>query len=248
MIAFLGMYDMPDLRPANDRFWQAIRARLGSGPDKLTRSDDPWPVWQSPDLLFAQTCGMPLRTRLHQQVQLVGTPDYGLPGCAPGFYNSVMIARIDDPRGDLEEFEGATLAYNEALSQSGWAAPTAHAAEHGLTFGGYRETGAHAAAARVVAKGQADLAGIDALTWALLQEHEPALSGQLKEVTRTAPTPALPFITGRQNDPAKIAAAVTGAITDLSDADRQALHIHALVPLPLSAYLAVPTPPPPPAK
>ena len=57
MIAFLGMYDMPPLRAANDAFWTAIRAELGYGPEHLTRTDDPWPVWQSPDLLFAQTCG-----------------------------------------------------------------------------------------------------------------------------------------------------------------------------------------------
>lgn len=83
MIAFLGMYDMPDLHAANDRLWTLIRQHLGFGPDTLSRGLDPWEIWQSPDLVLAQTCGMPFRTRLHRDVALIGTPDYGVPVARP---------------------------------------------------------------------------------------------------------------------------------------------------------------------
>ena len=111
------MYDMAPLQGANDRFWALIRDALGFGPQTLSRDGDPWDIWRSPDLLFAQTCGLPFRARLQGQVQLIGTPDYGLKGCPPGHYCSVLVARAEDPRADLGEFSGARFAYNEALSQ-----------------------------------------------------------------------------------------------------------------------------------
>lgn len=244
MIAALGMYDMPALKPMHDRFWNAIRARLGYGPEALTRGGDFWDIWQSPELLLAQTCGFPYRARLHGHVALVGTPDYGLPGCPPGHYNSVLVVRKDDPRSDLSQFDGAAFAYNEALSQSGWAAPATHFATHGLLIGPRVKTGAHAASAQAVAEGRADIAAIDALTWTLLRRHGTG-TDDLREIDRTAPTPALPYITARARDPEPIFRAVAAAITDLSAADRDALHLEGLIAIPAEAYLAVETPPEP---
>ncbi len=244
MIAALGMYDLPQIQGANDRFWQAIHAQLGFGPATLTRDIDYWDIWRSPDLLFAQTCGMPYRTTLHGAVQLVGTPDYGLPGCAPGYYNSVLVVRADDPRRSEDAFAGARFAYNEPLSQSGWAAPMVHLRARGVHMGALVQTGAHAASAQAVADGRADLAGLDALTWALLETHS-AVASQLRVLTRTDPTPGLPYITSQRQDAQRLFNAVEAAIQSLCDTDREALHLKDLVTIPSETYLAVPTPPPP---
>lgn len=128
MIASLGMYELSGMAGANDRLWALIRdglrARGIAAPDGLTRGEVAyWDAWQSPDLVLSQTCGFPYRARLHDKVTLIGTPDYGLPGCPPGHYCSVFVARKDDPRVTLDQFDGTALAYNEPLSQSGWAAP-----------------------------------------------------------------------------------------------------------------------------
>lgn len=243
MIAWLGMYDPAPLQDANTRFWALIRAALGHGPARLSRGTDPWPIWQSPGLVLAQTCGMPFRTRLHGHVTLVATPDYGLPDCPPGHYCSVLLARADDSR-DLAALAQGTLAYNEALSQSGWAAPVTHLAGLGLAPRHLLRTGAHADSARAVAEGRADLAGIDAVTWAILRDHD-SQAARLRVVARTEPTPGLPLITARGRDPAPIAAAVAQAIAALDPGDRKALHLRRLVAIPAAAYLAVPTPPPP---
>ncbi|SDD15249.1 phosphate/phosphite/phosphonate ABC transporter substrate-binding protein [Ruegeria marina] len=243
MTAMLGMYDLPPLRDANDRFWALIRAAFGEGPDRLDRDRDFWEIWQDPDLVLAQTCGMPYRTRLHGTVQLVGTPDYGLPGCPPGHYCSVFVARADDDR-DLAGLTGGTFAYNEALSQSGWAAPVNHLLALGLRPETLLQTGAHALSAEAVANGAADLAALDALTWELLREHT-GLGGQLREVARTAPTPTLPYITALRSDSAAIAAAVRVAIANLSPDDRAALHLRGLVDIPAATYLSVANPPAP---
>lgn len=244
MIAWLGMYDMAPLRAANDRFWTEIRNSLGYGPQALSRDLDPWTVWQSPDLLLAQTCGLPFRSRLHDKVTLVATPDYGLPGCPPGHYNSVLVVRADAKGNRPENFAQGTLAYNEALSQSGWAAPSSYFADRGLRFTSLLQTGAHAASARAVAEGRADIAGIDALTWTLLREHD-TITERLRVIGTTAPTPALPYITAWGRDPKPLRAALRAALQALSAADRAALHLKGFDALPASAYLAIPIPPPP---
>lgn len=238
------MYDLPALREANNRFWQAIRQRLGRGPEHLTHDCDLWEIWQSPDLLFAQTCGMPYRTTLYGHVRLIGTPDYGLPGCPPGHYCSVLVVRADDPRQSEDAFAGARFAYNEPLSQSGWAAPMVHLRARSVVIGDLERTGAHAASARAVLEGRADMAGIDALTWELLKAHDPVVK-DLRVIARTDPTPGLPYITAQAEDPDGLFAAVRAAILDLDDADRAALHLKDLIAIPAQAYLAVPTPPPP---
>lgn len=250
MIASLGMYDMPAMRDANDRYWQAIRAELDLGPDlvlpeNLTRSDDLWSIWQDPELLFAQTCGYPYRDRLYGHVELVGTPDHGLSDCPPGHYRSVLVVRADDDRQSLEDFNQAPLAYNDPLSQSGWAAPVAHLLDRDVRPGALVLTGAHAASAEAVCDHRADLAGIDAVTWELLCTHAPELTGDLRVLDLTAPTPALPYITAQGGDVPVLFAAVSRAIAGLDPEVRAALHLHGLVAIPATEYLAIRTPPAP---
>ncbi|MCR9150212.1 MAG: PhnD/SsuA/transferrin family substrate-binding protein [Rhodobacteraceae bacterium] len=247
--AALPMYDRAEIRPATDRLWAEIRDRLRAAgidaPDALERPEDPWEVWQAPDLVLAQTCGLPYRRRLHGHVTLVGTPDYGLEGLEPGHYSSALVARAGDGR-DLPALAGGVLAINEAGSQSGWAAIHAHAAAQGLEVSRAIRTGAHLDSARAVAEGRADLAALDAVTWRLIGAHDPALAAALRVVARTAPTPGLPLITGKGRDPAPVFAAVAGAIAALHPGDRAALGLRGLVAIPASAYLAVPIPPDPP--
>jgi ABC-type phosphate/phosphonate transport system substrate-binding protein len=242
VIAALPMYDRPEARHATDRFWQAIRTALGEGPARLTRDRDPWQIWTDPDLLLAQTCGLPYRTRLHGRVHLVGTPDHGLPGCPPGHYNSVLVTRPGAPR-DFAAFRGRRLAVNDLGSQSGWAAPQQHAARHGFAFADPLITGAHAASARAVAEGRADIAAIDAQSWRMIRAHDPR-AGDLAELARTAPTPALPYITAFAERAAPLAAAIRTAIGGLAPQDAACLGLRGLCTIPASAYLAVPTPAP----
>ena len=214
MIASLGMYDFGPAQAANDRLWalirDALRADGHNAPETLTRGEGAyWPAWESPALVLSQTCGYPYRARLHGHVTLVGTPDYGLPGCPPGHYRSVFVARRDDPRATLQDFAGAPMAFNEDLSQSGWAAPAHHLLSLGLTPAPALRSGGHRLSVQAVAEGRADLAGVDALTWAMLQGHEPA-ADRLKFVAETALTPALPYRSRRRRRPGDPGGAATG--------------------------------------
>ncbi len=250
MIASLGMYDIGDCQPANDRFWVLIRDRLRAAgiaaPDGLTRGEGAfWPAWQSPDLVLSQTCGYPYRARLHGHVTLVGTPDYGVEGCAPGYYRSVFIARADDQRSGPEEFADARFAFNEDLSQSGWAAPVTHMAALGLRLTPALRTGGHRLSAAAVAGGRADIAAIDAVTWRLAARNDPVLAARLRVIGQTEPAPGLPCISAAGADGAVLFAAIAGAIADLSAMDRGTLLLRGIAAIPAAAYLAVPSPPSP---
>ena len=150
MTASLGMYDRAETAAANDRLWAGIRdglrARGIAAPETLTRGEGAyWPAWQAPDLVLSQTCGFPYRALLHGRVDLVGTPDFGNEGCPPGYYRSILIARADDPRRAFAEFDEARIAFNDGMSQSGWAAPINHAAARGIRLRPGPETGSHRA-------------------------------------------------------------------------------------------------------
>ena len=249
MIASLPMYDLPDCRAANDRFWAGIRDGLraagNQAPDALTRDPPDYVAhWQRPDLVLSQTCGFPFRAILQGKVALIGTPDFGLDGCPPGYYQSLFIVRSDDARDGLLAFKDARFAYNDAMSQSGWAAPQSHAAGLGFRFVATVKTGGHALSARAVLDGVADIAAVDAATWRLLQRNDATMAG-LRVVGRTEPTPGLPYIAALGAKHRPVFDGVAAAIAGLDAADRETLGIKRILFIPAVAYLAVPTPAPP---
>lgn len=249
MIASLGMYDRAETATANDRLWDGVRdglrARGFDAPEDLTRGEAAyWPAWEASDLVFSQTCGFPYRARLHDHVTLIGSPDYALPGCAPGHYNSVFVVRANDPRQTLTDFAQARFAYNDKFSQSGWAAPQTHAGSLGFQFAPGLQSGSHRLSALAVAEGRADIAAMDALTFAMCQRYD-AFMADLRDLGRTDPTPALPFIAWSGADADACFAALSQAVADLGADDRRTLGLRAVVKIPAAAYLAVPTPPSP---
>jgi len=239
------MYARSETAAAEARYWSAIRAAAGDRglPETLGSPDDLMAHWRDPDLAFSQTCGLPYRTSLYGTVRLIGTPDHGLPGCLPGHYNSVLVMRRAAATEDPAAWVGLRLARNSRGSQSGWAAAQSHVAPLGLAFDALAaiDTGSHRGSVRAVAEGAADIACIDARSWAMIREWD-AEARALREVARTAPTPGLPYITGPAGDPAALAAAVRGALEALEPDDRACLGITGLVEIPAEAYLAVPTP------
>lgn len=242
------MYDRPEAQAANDRFWARVRDHLRAAgmdaPETLCRDGDLWAQWVAPDLVLSQTCGLPFRSRLHDRVTLVASPDYGLDGCAPGHYRSVLVARGDDRRDRPEDFAGASFAFNDPLSQSGWGAVWEFARDKGIALGPRIETGAHRASALAVAQGQADWAALDAQTWRMIARWDDWAT-RLKVIGQTRPTPALPFITRHGQDPAPLVAALSRALAELSGPDREVLSLRAITVLPAADYLAVPIPPAP---
>ncbi|SFS14922.1 phosphate/phosphite/phosphonate ABC transporter substrate-binding protein [Yoonia litorea] len=245
MIASLPMYMTPLTEAAYHRFWAAIRkhlARAGlDAPEEIsTGTTDLLAHWRDPSLLLSQTCSLPYRAKLKDHVSLVGTPDYGLPDCPAGHYNSVILVRDASHVGDLSDLRGQRFAYNDALSQSGWAAVALERPD--ILGGAHMCTGSHRASAQAVSDGLADFAALDHVTWRLLRAED--RFRDLSVIHTTTPTPALPFITAQHAHVDTIRNALNGAIGTLSEADRQILMIQGLTDISTAAY-ALPLPPSP---
>lgn len=243
MIAFLGMYDMPHMRAANDAFWALVRDGMRAvgidAPEALSRDlSELWSIWRSPELVLGQTCGLPFQIGLREATKFVGTPDYALPDCAPGYYFSEILVRaerVDDP---VSAFHGAAFAYNDPDSNSGWSLPRRWALAQGITLRPSLQTGSHAEAARAVAEGRAELMGIDAQTRRLMQEGGTMPDG-LAVVSRTESVPGLPLICAQGVDAAAVRRAVNAAIAALPAPYRATLHLRGLSDLGAADYDSV---------
>lgn len=246
VIATLPMYARPELTEAHARYWGLIRAELErvgiASPLELSLDVDEQAAWRDPELLLAQTCGLPYRDGLHGAVALVGTPDFGLDGCLPGYGRSAFVVRGDDERTTVSDFADAVFAYNQAHSESGYASAYRHVRDLGFWFERRIGSGAHRSSARALADGTADIALIDAVTWRTIQRHEPH-AASLRVIDWTTPTPWLPYITRADGPADALFDAVSAAIAALAPDDQQALSLFGFVRIPASEYLAVPNPP-----
>lgn len=240
------MYERPQLAAAHARFWQLIRHQLAGfgidSPESLSQEAEEFGVWLNPELVLSQTCGMPYRLWLHGQVNLIGTPDYGIEDCPAGYYRSPLIVRVDDPRSKVVEFQHDTLAFNQAISQSGYAAIYWHTDKLGFWFDNKLHTGQHLASAKAVADGKADIASLDAVTWRLIKRYE-SFAENLRVLEWTEPTPGLPLITSLRHDPDDVFTAVSKAVAALDPEDKTLLGINSIVKISAEDYMAVGNPP-----
>lgn len=246
MIASMTMYARSELATPNAAYWAQLRSALDkrgiATPEALDTERHEFDVWLSPQLVLSQTCGMPYRTRLADQVTLIGTPDFGLEGCAPGHYRSAVVVRADDRRETAPEFADARFVYNQDCSQSGYGAAFLWARDHGFWFGDQRASGAHTKSAEMVAKGDADIAMIDAHTWRFIQQFDDFAS-DLKVIDWTTPTPSLPYIAAKGANGPAVFDAVAEAIGALDPLSREVLGLRGIVAIPHAAYMAVENPP-----
>ncbi|MEM6371600.1 MAG: PhnD/SsuA/transferrin family substrate-binding protein [Pseudomonadota bacterium] len=196
--ASLAMYARPELDAANAEIWTAAREHLHThgidAPGKLDPDGVGYDYWEDPNLLVSQTCGYPYRSRLFDTVSLIGTPDYGLEDCPPGYYYSVYLVRRSSHYKTIQDLQGATFAFNDKHSQSGFHGPMAHLGAHGVAANPHLETGAHIASAIAVVQGQCDFAAVDAITWRYMLQSDDFTS-DLRIITGSHPVPGLPLIT-----------------------------------------------------
>jgi ABC-type phosphate/phosphonate transport system substrate-binding protein len=220
-IATLQMYDLPEVRVANDDWWAGLaralrRAGLSEVPAQLTWDGPPEGPWRDPGFLFGQTCGYPLMHGLAGVVQVVATPVYTAPGCEGPHYRSIFVVREDEAARSLAELRGRIAAFNSTQSQSGYSAlrsAVAPLARDGSFFSQVIETGGHIQSARAVAEGRADLAALDCVTYALLARHCPAAVAGLRVLDRSAAAPGLPYVT-RADAPADLVARLRDGLAE----------------------------------
>jgi ABC-type phosphate/phosphonate transport system substrate-binding protein len=202
-VASLPMYDLPELRPALDAFWAGIarhlrREGVADAPAALVRDQSGVALWSAPDLLFSQCCGADLMGACAGALRPLATPCYRAPGCRGPDYASIVIIAEDAAVSSLEDLRGKVAAINDRHSHSGMNALRAMIAPQsrvGRFFTAVRVSGAHAASLAMVARGEADVAAIDCVTYALLARHRPAALAGTRPFCESARAPAPPFVT-----------------------------------------------------
>lgn len=232
------MYDWPEVAADVDQFWARIATALRDHgfdpPAALDRSRSLDDRWLDPDLLVGQTCGLPLVLRLESEIAVIGAFNHSLIATQPGDYHSVVIVPADDDARSIADLTGATVAVSGADSQSGhgiWRHELVTAGIDRSRLGPAIDTGSHRASIHAVANGQARTAAIDAISWELAVRHDPAAT-RCRVAWRTDPTPALPLITARANQPLleSMRAALTDATSTLEPTTADRLFVHGFVP------------------
>ncbi len=193
-----------ELRRRSDALLHAlIETRRSRGwHDKVTivEPEDLLEHWRDPSLLLSQTCGYPLLKSLANKVQLVATPHYDVAGCGGPFYASALIVNAQSEAATLADCKGKIAAVNTHDSQSGMNAfrhAVAPHADGGKFFEKVIYTKSHLASVRAVGgigDWSADVAAIDPVSLALIQESFPEAARRVRTIGYTAPAPVLPFI------------------------------------------------------
>ncbi|QEW30810.1 phosphate ABC transporter substrate-binding protein [Erwinia billingiae] len=238
MIASLPMY--PFTPQHVEAFWQTLRNTLPSltTPTALSWPDPLLPHWQRDDLLLSQTCGYPLVTLL-PDVQVVGAFCYSAAGCDGPNYTSWLVVREEESGQALADFAGRRLAFNSEDSQSGYHSVMKMTGGPAI-FSATVASGGHRRSVALVRRGQADIAAIDCISWALLQRDFPEELRGLKIIDQTASVPGLPVITSARTSAETLAAlreGLTQVVTDVANRPMlDALLIKDFTPLPRSAW------------
>ena len=206
------MYDLDEVRGAHDVLWNGVARRLREAgiegvPARLDRERGVHELWSDPGLLLSQCCGADLVGRYAGELALVATPRYSAPGCEGSRYSSVIIVAEDSSATGLEDLRGAVCAINGPESHSGMNALRALVAplnRGGRFFSRIVVTGSHPASVAAVAGGEAELASIDCVTYAILERHRPAALEGTRALCNSESAPGIAFVTRSGSSAARI--------------------------------------------
>ena len=200
LIASTRMYNVA---PGATAAWQRLLARVSAAAGvALEVVEHAHPatlasLWARADLGCAFMCGWPLAQEGAAQEDgrrpVIAAP---VPAGETGpRYHSVFAVAAGSPFATVEQTFGHRFAFNAKGSHSGWNMPRAHLAGLGGWYAAeVGPFGPHQRAAAAVAAGEADVAALDSLVWALLRRHDGALAGALRVVGRTAEQPSPPLV------------------------------------------------------
>ncbi len=110
-------------------------------------------------------------------------------GDRPVYFSDVVV-RADSPCQTFADLRGATFAYNQAISFSGYVLPLYHLLTLGQTdgfFGATVASGSHAVSMDWVERGRADAAAIDSVVLEMELAQRPERAGAFRVVASLGP-------------------------------------------------------------
>jgi ABC-type phosphate/phosphonate transport system substrate-binding protein len=247
-LASLGMYDLPSTASSLDDLWHDCAARLRAKrlddvPATLTRHCPLEAVWRDPNLLVGQTCGYPLVKHLAGRVRVVASPVYDVPGCEGAWHSSFVVVPASSRCVDLRSLKGSRAVINSPDSNTGmnlFRAAIAPVAQGARFFADVAVTGGHAASLAAVASEKADVAAIDCVSFWLMSRERPYLTGGVRILAKTPPSPSLPLVTSAKTSDEELAllrdALAESARSFELAAARRVLGLTGFSVLPVEAY------------
>ena len=242
------MYALPELEDTIAAWWRGIAEHMRQAgapalPEEPEHPSDLDSMWLSPTLVLAQTCGYPLTHDLAGRARYVATLCHGAPGCAGPNYRSCLIVRQGDPAKSLIDLRGRRAVINSWESHSGMNAlghALAQVNARGSFFSSLQVSGGHRKSLAWLREGCADVAAIDCVTYALLQQEAPQETKPLRVLEMTDSAPWLPLITALTTSDAEVGALRLGLRAAVADRDLEPLRRRLLVTgvevLPEGAY------------
>jgi len=242
------MYDFEEVRGAHEVLWSGVARKLRTAgvegvPAVLDRSRSVHELWTDPGLLLSQCCGADLVGRYAGTLALVATPRYSAPGCDGCLYSSVVLVAEDSRAAELPDLRNAVCVVNSRESHSGVNALRALVAplsRRGRFFSRVVTSGSHPASVAAVARGEADVAAIDCVTYALLDRYRPSLLEGTRPLCYSARAPGIPFVTRTASDSNRIRQLQDALLKAFEEPDVRvagaAVFIDGVEILPLSAY------------
>ena len=203
------MYDFSEIRDATDALWQGIAHHLEAEgledvPQHLVHDQPLKTLWLDPSLLFSQCCGYDIVHSFKERLQVLATPRFVAPGCVGIDYVSVIVVPEDSPYQDVLDMRDTVAVINGPESHSGVNALfglVAPCSSEGKFFSEIKISGSHATSLAIVQKGEADVAAIDCITYALLQRYRPKALDETRQLGFTYPAPTPPYVTRSDVDP-----------------------------------------------
>lgn len=164
--------------------------------------------WQEREVMLdeggidiAWICGLPYTWKVHRaetQITLLAAPvmsgrRYG----GQPVYFSDVVTRRDSGYEKFEDLRGASWAYNEPGSQSGYNLTRwklAGMGEFQDYFGGVIQSGSHEESLRMVRAGHIDASAIDSTVLEIELKKHPELEKEIKVIATWGPSPIPPYV------------------------------------------------------
>ena len=202
-MANLAWYDFENIRPATDDFWQVLRRQLGEQgleqlPNELNRKTPVREQWKDERFLFGQACGFDVAVNEADLLQPLASISYKVPGCEGPKHRSFIVTHKANSKGELLDFEGSIVAINEENSNTGMNMLRTKLVDAGADAPFFKEailTGSHQKSLEAVAKGRAELASVDCISWYYLSLDKDSPCQELKVIDQTDLVYPPPFVT-----------------------------------------------------
>jgi len=170
--------------------------------------DIPWQereqLLDSGEIDVAWICGLPYVRKQNvgaADIELLAAPVMTNPRYAerPVYYSDIVV-RADSHFHSFDDLRGATWAYNERGSHSGYNLIRYHLATRGIPgsyFSRVVESGSHQDSVQMILEGYIDASAIDSAVLELTFMRNPAIACEVRTIAELGPSPAPPWVINR---------------------------------------------------